>query len=213
MARAHFPCLSCSPRQTEAWLSTKGYGNAEQRRAQGRGQAGAKAISMTEEKPSSGISMSQGRDRLHRWVNGAAPGRRLSLPTMPHLWAPERCWKGRGCTHNLGSLHGNSPQSREGVPGKPGDTEGHHTMSPGSTHTVGSSPRDKRRDNTPHSTLIPPELGPSLVPAMLRLWCSELGATSSSSACLRRARILTHETTASSARNRSARISCSMRKL
>lgn len=119
---------------------------------------------MTEEKPSSGIWMSQGRDRLHRWINGATPGRRLSLPTMPRLWAPERRCEGRGCTHNLGSLHGNSLQGREG---ESGDTEGRHTMSPASAHAVGNSPRDKRRGNIPHPTLIPPKLGPSFVPAVV----------------------------------------------
>lgn len=50
MASAHFSCLSCSPRQTEVWLSTKRVVMLSWRRVEGRGQAGAKAISMTEEK-------------------------------------------------------------------------------------------------------------------------------------------------------------------
>lgn len=52
----------------------------------------------------------------------------LSVPTMPQLRAPSVCG-GRGCTSNLGSLHGNSLQGREGVEGKSGSTEDHHSMS------------------------------------------------------------------------------------
>lgn len=154
MAPAHFPCLSCSPRQTEVWLSTKGYGNAEPSRAEGRGQAGAKAISMTEEKPSSGIWMSQGRARLHRWVNGAtrgsasrqclSSGPRVSveagaaLPTWD-LSMETPCRAGKEWRENREALKTITacPQP--------------------SAHAVGNSPRDRRRGNIPYSILIPPQ--------------------------------------------------------